>query len=314
MPITKNLIDCCIRGDYDLFIASSYFNVEQFPTTSIQCPYRKDDNPSMALQFYNNRVLFKDFSTGQSGSIVKLLSLIWKVSIKQAAVNIIKGLNNYNLQKLSIKHAHHYKNKNVSITIRSKNWEDESILYWKNYNITVDWLKYAGVIPISYFFINGNVHIADKIAFAYEHVNDLGIIKYKIYQPLNKTAKWFSGCSNNEVSLYDKIPKTGDKIIICSSLKDALCVWSNTGIPCIALQSECMNIPTKVLRLKNKYNKMYIMYDNDKTGIEKSTKLAKENDLINIIIPQFEGGKDISDMMKVLKYNKTVNFIKNAII
>ena len=59
---------------------------------------------------------------------------------------------------------------------------------------------------------------------------------------------------------------------------------------------------------------MYIMYDNDKTGIEKSTKLAKENDLINIIIPQFEGGKDISDMMKVLKYNKTVNFIKNAII
>lgn len=312
MPIIKNLINNCLRGDYDLIVASSYFNIDHFPVVNVQCPYRKDNNPSMALQYFNNRVLFKDFATGQSGSIIKLLSLVWGMSIKQAACKIIKEFGNNELLKLNTKQTIIQKQKNTIITIKNKEWDSKSLKYWKDYNISKDWLTFSDILPISHFFINGNTYIADALAFAYKYVDDK--VRYKIYQPLNKTAKWFSNYNNNIVSLYNKIPNKGDKLVICSSLKDALCVWSNTGIPCISLQSECMNIPKKIIDLKVNYNKIYIMYDNDKTGIEKSTKLAKENDLINIIIPQFEGGKDISDMMKVLKYNKTVNFIKNAII
>ena len=93
------------------------------------------------------------------------------------------------------------------------------------------------------------------------------------------------------------MPKKGDIICICSSLKDALCLWANTGIPSIAVQGEGYYISnTAIKELKNRFNKIYILFDNDEAGIINGKKLSEVTGFTNIVLPEFEGGKDISDL------------------
>ena len=98
------------------------------------------------------------------------------------------------------------------------------------------------------------------------------------------------------------MPSTGDRICICSSLKDALCLWANTGIPALAIQGEGYGISdTAVNELRRRFKKVFICLDNDEPGKKDATHLSSKTGFINIVLPQFNGGKDISDMFKVLK-------------
>lgn len=124
----------------------------------------------------------------------------------------------------------------------------------------------------------------------------------KIYQPFNKNGyKWSNKHDNSVISLWTKVPKEGDKICICSSLKDALCLWANTGIPTLAIQGEGYGMSdTAINELKRRFNKIYICLDNDEAGLKDGVHLANKTGFINVVIPQFKGGKDISDLYKVL--------------
>ena len=92
----------------------------------------------------------------------------------------------------------------------------------------------------------------------------------------------------------------GDKLCVCASMKDALCLWANTGIPAIATQGEGYGISdTAVNELKRRYKQVYILLDNDEAGLIDGEKLAASTGFTNIVLPQFEGGKDISDLMRI---------------
>ena len=58
---------------------------------------------------------------------------------------------------------------------------------------------------------------------------------------------------------------------------------------------------TAVEELKNRFDKVYILFDNDSVGLEYGIKLAEQTGFINIVLPEFQGGKDISDMYKSLQ-------------
>ena len=78
------------------------------------------------------------------------------------------------------------------------------------------------------------------------------------------------------VSLWTKVPEFGDKIIIASSTKDALCISCNLHIPAIAPQGEGYNLSeTATNELKRRYKQVYISYDGDDAGKEDALKLSK---------------------------------------
>jgi DNA primase len=105
--------------------------------------------------------------------------------------------------------------------------------------------------------------------------------------------------------LWTKVPEYGDKICICASLKDALCLWSNTGIPCIATQGEGYRISeTAVKELKRRYKNIYILFDNDEAGLIDGKKLAEETGFINLVLPKINEAKDVSDLYKSLNNKK----------
>lgn len=300
-------------------IAAYYFNVKSIPCL-INSPLRQDKKPSFALYSPNGIAInYIDFSNKDRGSLWTLLSKLWNCSYSEAKRKVFNDLGNkslgtsigfgsYNDRRIKV-------NAYLDLQCKTREWRDYDLEYWGSYGISLKWLKYADIYPISHKIIIKEdisyVFGADKYAYAYVEFKE-GKTTLKIYQPFNKNGyKWSNRHDRSVISLWTKVPSTGDKVCICASLKDALCLWANTGIPALAIQGEGYGISnTAIGELKRRFKKVYICLDNDKAGIEDAEKLSKDTGFINIVLPLFEGGKDISDYYRVIndkdKFKETI--------
>lgn len=124
----------------------------------------------------------------------------------------------------------------------------------------------------------------------------------KVYQPFNKNGfKWCSKMDASVIGLWTKIPEYGDRVIICSSLKDALVISCQLHIPTLCLQGEGYNISdTAIKELKRRYKKIFISFDTDEAGKMDGKKLAERTGFTNVI-PDLGTEKDFSDYYRSLK-------------
>lgn len=285
-------------------IAYHYLGISSIPC-KINSPLRLDRSPSFGLFSPNgDRVTWIDFSTGDRGSIFDLLSKMWSTSFKDTLIRIYNDFSTSNISKSKIeltKSKHSIKKGNNTIMeCKIREWKDHDIKYWKSYGISLEWLKFANVYPISHKIIikDGKRYVfgAEKYAYAYAEFKE-GKTTLKIYQPYSKKFKWSNKHDRSVISLWKKVPPTGDKVCICSSLKDALCLWSNTGIPSLAIQGEGYSISdTAIKELKKRFKKIYILLDNDEVGLKDAEILASKTGFTNIVLPKINGAKDISDL------------------
>ena len=303
-------------------ILSFYLNIKELPCV-INSPFREDNRPSFGIYFNNKskRVYYKDYATNDSGGLFDLLGKLWNCNYKKVLENINKDINNIDKGNVKL-------NTGNTITIRSndehhsssdlqckiREWKDYDIEYWSSYGISLKWLKYADVYPISHKIIikDGHKYVfkADKLAYAYVERKE-GKVTLKIYQPFNKVGyKWSNKHDKSVISLWTKVPEYGDKICICSSLKDALCLWANTNIPSLSIQGEGYNMSdTAISELKRRYKEIYILLDNDEAGLKDGLSLSESTGFTNVVLPKFEGGKDISDAFKILGKEKWLKLI-----
>ena len=303
-------------------LASYYLGINNLPCL-IKSPLRTDNHPSFSLYTRDGKsVYYRDFATGEKGSLLELLSKLWSLDYDETIDRIYKDINYSNKDvKISlIKDGNtNIKKLNDVTTIlecKTREWKDYDIKYWNSYGITLEWLKYADVYPISHKIIikNGKrmVYPADKLAYTYVEFKE-GKTTHKFYQPLNSNGfKWQNNHNRSVVSLWTKVPANGLIICVCSSLKDALCLWSNTGIPAIAIQGEGYPLSqTAINELKRRFKKQYILLDNDLAGLKDAKKLQELTGFINLELPQFEGGKDVSDLYKIKGKEQFLKTIKN---
>lgn len=300
-------------------ILQYYFNINKLPAL-IASPFREDRKPSFGIYTSDDKkVSYRDFSTRESGGIFDMLMKYWGVSYSSALNRVWEDLPNFSNSNITIKRnpvkiTRIKERSDTRLECRIREWKEHDIKYWESYGISLKWLKWAEVYPISHKIITGEgkryVFGADKYAYAYVEHKD-GNTTLKIYQPFNKSGfKWSNKHDRSVISLWTKVPEYGDKICICSSLKDALCLSCNTGIPAIAIQGEGYGMSdTAVNELKRRYKKIYILLDNDKTGLADGISLSKSTGFTNIILPEFEGGKDISDLYKSKGKDKFLEII-----
>lgn len=296
------------RNISDTTLVALYLGVYKIPCL-IPSPLRKDDKPSFGLYSRDGKKIYwKDFATKERGGIYDLLCKMWNCNYIEALSIVEKDILKYNKQnKVNISFANSKKTNirksDSELKCRIREWRDYDIQYWQSYGVPLSFLKYAEVYPISHKIVcfgdKEYVFGADKYAYAFVERKE-GKITIKIYQPFNKQGyKWSNKHDKTVVSLWTKIPERGDKLVICSSLKDALCLWANTGIPALATQGEGYSMSkTAVNELKKRYTHIYILFDNDKPGLEDGVKLSKETGFINLVLPAFKGGKDVSDLYK----------------
>lgn len=284
-----------------------YLGISNIPCR-INSPLRLDRRPSFGLFSPNgSRITWIDFSSGERGGIFDLLGKMWNTDFKETLCRIYKDFNKFSGSteiKPPVQRVATLVNKgndNVVMECKVREWREYDIEYWKSYGISLEWLKYANVYPISHKIIikEGKRYVfgADKYAYAYAEFKE-GKTTLKIYQPYNKQGfKWSNKHDRSVISLWTKIPSEGDKICICSSLKDALCLRANTGIPTLAIQGEGYSISnTAVSELKRRFKHIYILLDNDDVGIKDAQLLASKTGFTNIVLPNINGVKDISDL------------------
>lgn len=308
----------------DLDILHHYFGITHVPCM-INSPLRRDNNPS--LSFYSKdgiEVLWTDFSTKEGGDIIHLMSKYWGESyadtVKHLWEDLPKITNISGYTQLS-KKRYIVKKTNVILKCKVREWKDYDLEFWNSFGISKRWLEYADVYPISHKIIIKNdekfVFSADKYAYAYVEFKD-NKTTLKIYQPFNtKGFKWSNNHDRSVISLWTKVPANGLMICICASLKDALCLWANTGIPSIAVQGEGYSMSdTAIEELKRRFKHVYILFDNDEAGIVDGVKLAEQTGFTNIVLPRINDTKDISDLYKSLENKEQfkelmINLFKN---
>lgn len=294
-------------------ITSYYLGIRDIPCI-ICSPLRRDEKPSMGIYSPNGTdVNFIDFGTGERGSIFTLLRKMWNTSFADTLKRICADFTRFSTSasvRASIPSCRIVGNpdhsRSVDMQCKVREWRDYDIEYWESYGVPLKWLKYADVYPISHKIItkNGNSYVfgADKYAYAYVEFKK-GKTTLKIYQPYNKSGfKWANKHDKSVISLWTKVPEYGDRICICSSLKDALCLWANTGIPALAIQGEGYSMSnTAVSELKRRYKEIYILLDNDEAGVQDALKLSESTGFTNIVLPKEYGAKDVSDLYLLLQ-------------
>lgn len=296
-----------ITTDYE--VVNKYLGISVVPS-NINSILREDKNPSLCIFPYKDGLFYKDFGTNQSGNIYQLLSLYWNIPLNQVYRKIITDFNSNNKLSCCKKSSKTIikRKSNINIKVKIRNWKPWDIEYWSSYGISLKWLEYCDIFPISHIFLihqNGEQLIisADKYAYVYIERKD-NKVSLKIYQPYSTNFKWMSKHDASVWDLWTKIPEKGDKLIITSSRKDALCLWANTGIPSLSLQGEGYVPKEKVInQLKERYNKIYVFYDNDfknkvNNGRNYGRILAEKFNLQQIEIPTEYKSKDPSDLYK----------------
>ena len=302
-------LDDVLARTTEFDILYHYFNVNELPTI-IHSPLRQDNKPSFGLYTLDGkRVHYTDLATKDRGGLFDLLMKYWGESYKDMLNHLWKDLPNFsnaNVQFNSMKSERTYqyqslKSRNIDLQCKVREWRDYDIEYWASYGISLEWLKYADIYPISHKIVirDGQRYVfgADKYAYAYVERKE-GKVTLKIYQPYNKGGyKWSNRHDRSVISLWTKVPEYGDRICICSSVKDALCLWANTGIPALAIQGEGYGMSdTAVGELKRRYREVFIALDGDKAGVEDSIKLQKDTAFKIIDCPLIDKAKDWSDI------------------
>ena len=298
-----------------------YLGIKEVPCV-IKSPLREDKRASFGIYSLDGiHIYYTDFSTKDTGSTYQLLSKMWGLTFSQTLEKIYhelvkhdKTINVNAIQKPKI-NVYSSLEDNTNLEVKIRDWKDYDIDYWKSYGVPLEWLEWAEVYPISFKIVIKNdrryVFPAEKYAYAFvEHKENN--VTLKIYQPFSTTHKWANKHDRSVVSLWTKIPQTGDKVVICSSLKDALCLSANTKIPALAIQGEGYGMSdTAIAELRKRFSKQYIILDNDKAGLSDAVKLAERTGFTNLVIPSFEGGKDLSDYFKLFGKSHFVELIKN---
>ena len=288
-------------------IVSYYFGISEIPCV-INSPLREDKNPSFGFHTSDGRrIHWIDYSTNERGGVFDLLMRVMNCSYIECLEDVYNRMVKGSEVKVTTTrcnmHITHECNSDIKLECKVRDWKDYDIAYWESYGITLKWLKWAEVYPISHKIIikhgKRNLFGAAKLAYAFvEHKENNTTIK--IYQPLCKEYKWANGHNGSVISLWSKIPKTGDKLIICSSLKDALCMSCQLSIPTLAVQGEGYDMSdTAINNLKSRYNKIYVSFDTDAPGILNTKRLAERTGFIPII-PDLKECKDYSDYYKSL--------------
>lgn len=289
--------------------------------TEIPClicsPLRTDSNPSFSIYMdNNNHIRFKDHgNTGIQGGLIDLLCKYWNCTFNQCIDKICTLMIKESDITIKPKQIRTFTRKEsdtlskLQVTIRP--WRDYDYEYWKSYGITRRWLKYAEIYPISYKIITkkdsltdkGKKYVfpTDKYAYCFVERKE-GKLQLKVYQPFNKNGfKWCSKMDASVIGLWTKIPEYGDRVIICSSLKDALVISCQLHIPTLCLQGEGYNISdTAIKELKRRYKKIFISFDTDEAGKMDGKKLAERTGFTNVV-PDLGTEKDFSDYYRSLK-------------
>ena len=248
---------------------------------------------------------FKDFSTGKSGNKIDLVKLVLNLEFHDAMTRIVSDYNKHVRSSDYIQHKFQPETKWEIDFIKERGWTTEDRKFWLSFRIGQTMLSMYNVKPIDYYNLikddSGEIRkltIGSKWCYGYFDKN--GEV-YKIYQPYSKKYKFYK--AKSYLQGKDQLKFDQPYLVICSSLKDAMCLKSmGYNLEVISPDSENTMIKPHVIEhLKKKYKKVITLFDNDEAG-RHAVEVYEKTYNIYGFVPTI--CKDISDAMREHGFDK----------
>ena len=311
MISTKNLItNICDVPSYWIF--QYYLNLPEKLTgqdvkiKSIFNPSEK--TPSMCLYVDNaynidgtktQQYVYKDFSTGNFGNKIHLTMNLFNVNFSNAVEKIINDYNNFSQTDAHDSIVFKKQAKWKIDYVNTRSWNTSDANFWMQFNIGSTLLNKFNVKPLNYYNLileeenkTDKLKISGPNIYGYFNKNDE---LYKIYRPYNKKHKFFKVMSY--IQGLDQLSIDSEFLIICSSLKDAMCLKSiGYNVDVIAPDSENTVIkPYIIENIRMQYKNIITLFDNDDAGLNAVKRYKSVHDINGIVSPLC---KDVSDAVK----------------
>lgn len=210
------------------------------------------------------------------------------------------------------------------IELVTRNWNQNDIDYWNQFNVNLQTLNINFIYPIEQFYINRKINPEPKYYYSekdpcYGYIlgkDKNGIYNIKLYFPRREksTTRFITNCNHLEGIYqlekddYDIIvltKSTKDRVSISSTLKKIHSLYGEFNINQIGI----INIPHETYRLRdnefqwlrNKLSPKGIivsLMDNDRTGKIEANYLRKEFNILPLIIPKSYKAKDFSELFR----------------
>lgn len=287
----------------------------------ILSPLRGEKDPSFNLFVHRqlNEIWFKDFAGGieMTGNCIKFVALVRNCEYVEAKKyieeNVLNEVKVYSgdredfIQKYEIQKEQ--QRKELKITPVVKSWAPHELAWWRKFGITQEILERFCVSSLSKYYMETVDGTKEQIATYSNPIYCIGINgRYKLYRPLaDRKFKWRSNLNGEQdVFGWHLLPSRHEsqKLACCFVMagnKDVMSFHAMTGLPAIAFNSETAHIPKlHELSLKHHFEKVFILYDNDKEGNKSAKKISEKTGfmVINELLDMAEGVKDFAELVE----------------
>lgn len=312
--------------EVDVFWAFGYYLNAQLDSKNnnvLSSIFNKENTPSMHIFSYKGTWVFKCFSSGNSGSIIELIKLLYKLNSGNAAKKLISDYQNY-IQGIKTLVINHNSSSNNTVTspkfkvsdYNIRKWNKADKDFWTRFNVDKTILDLYLAAPLSNYTLSKKITETEIITYTFEkkllygYFNKEGDL-YKIYQPGQKPK---SMSVKSYLQGVDQLTFKTKGLIITKSLKDVMSFYS-LGIKdweAVSMESESIMIkPEKINEFKKVYSNIVTILDNDVAGKQTALKYKK---FFNLPTLEFNlGFKDLSDTVEGVGVEKTKYYLAKSL-
>lgn len=303
-----------------------------------RAPYRNDSHADCYFKEYEGRIEFVDFADiPRSKNCIEVvkrtynidylealeqINTFFKLGLGYSSNSFVKEVKKENFKLYSIVEE---SIKERTITLHPRLFNNKDKNFWGQYQISRENLVSDSVVPINIYQSTnrkGKLYSIKPFDIAYAYT-EFENNKVKIYRPYgNKLEKWYTNCNQNDIGSLIHLPKKGNKLIISKSYKDCR-VIRNQSVFSIWLQNEG-SFPSKekLIELCNRFEEVYIWFDNDRAGLSAGLFLKTylesieeiKSTIFHIYLPiplLKEAISDPSDMLKLRGKDELLEFMSS---
>ena len=272
---------------------------------------RSDKTPTCSFYKSKNDILkYKDFA-GPSFDFVGCVEYLFNCSYYKALRIIANDFGFIKDEKIPINPPKIEKftgtilsvTEGANIQVEVKDFSEKELKWWAGFGISLKTLQKFKVYSIKNLFLNGNYfssYSETSPIYGYYGGSSKEELEYwRIYMPTKRNYRFMSNWTSIMVQGAKQLPKESDHLIITKSMKDLMTLYEY-GFVSIAPNSEnTMLTENQILKIKNKYQNLLMLYDNDLPGVKNANKYRKKYGITCVFIKR-KYAKDISDLHKKL--------------
>lgn len=318
-----NLTEQSVLSKIDEYTLYCYYcNIPNLrPGKTYPAPYRTDNVPSFSIYWsrsYDLDYMWYDHASGESGSIFALIGKIEGLAERgQVLAKINEDFSlGYNTDVVvpireKIRLFNPPEKSEIKIEVTNKPFSELGLKFWQQFDISESLLREYKTKQVEYYWTyvgQTAPNQAPDPMFSYEVGG-----YYQLYSPyVKKEDKFRNNLPPNYFFGYLQLPKNGNILLLDKSCKDVIfCRRLDYWAVCSRSETTFLP-PQKMVELRERFSKVYLMLDSDKAGRAMTDKyLALYPWLIPKFLPE-ELAKDKTDTAKkigVIETKKLINSI-----